>query len=203
MPITVTHRAPRQIIAGDSIEFLVAVPVDYQAWTGSARLTGPSQMDSTSVVLEGTDFHVKFSGQSTPGTKTLTPGQYALTVWASSAPDRVTLAQYPLTISADLSTGTPVQQHAMVMLPIIEAAIQARLSGNTDGGLESYTIDGTSVMKMPMPELRALRRSYAAEVAQLQNPNGQIKRVNVTFAPTGAIQDVRRRFGNVPGSGLL
>lgn len=184
--MAVTHRAPRQIIAGDSVEFLVAIPGDYSGWTGSARLTGPSTMDATSCATEGTDFHIFFAGQGTPpATKSLTAGQYTLTVWATSADGqrRVTIVQHPLSVTADLSQGTPAQQHALVMLPIIEAAIQARLTGNADGGLEQYAIDGTSVTKLPMEELQRLRRTYSAEVAQIQNPDGQIRRIHFAFAP--------------------
>jgi hypothetical protein len=192
---TLTHRAPRQIIAGDSIEFLVAVPADYQLWTGSARLAGPGQMAATSVATEGSDFHVKFEGQSAGGTKALAAGQYVLTVWATSGNDRKTIAQFPLTVAVDLSTGTPAQPHAIEMLPIIEAAIKARITGNPDGGLAAYTIDGTSVTKIPLDELKRLRKQYAAEVAAIQNPNGQFGRVKFAMTSAGGIVDVRRRFG--------
>lgn len=197
---TLTHRAPRQIVAGDTIEFLVAVPADYQSWTGSARLTGPGQMDATSCAIEGSDLHIRFAGQGSSGTGTyktalLAAGQYALTVWMSNAADRKTIAQYPLTIAPDLSTGTPAQSHAATMLPIIEAAIQARISGNNDGGIEGYSIDGTTVNKIPLDELKRLRKQYAAEVAQQQNPNGQIGRVKFVMTPAGGMVDMRRRFG--------
>lgn len=191
---TPTHRAPRQIIAGDTIEFLVAVPADYLAWIGSARLAGPSQMAATSCALEGADFHVKFEGQATGGTKSLAAGQYSLTVWVTNANDRKTIAQFPLSITADLSTGTPAQQHALKMLPIIEAEIEARVTGN-GSALEEYGVDGTTVRKMEMAELQRLRNKYAAEVAQIQNPNGQLRRVKFAMTPTGGMVDVRRRFG--------
>lgn len=161
-------------------------------------------MDATSVVTENSDYHIKFSGQSTPGTKTLTTGQYSLMVWATSGTDRKTIAQYPITVTADLSAGTPAQQHALKMLPIIEAAIEARISGNADGGLESYAVEGTSVTKLPMAELQKLRARYAGEVARMQNPNAPIGSVKFYFAQSGSITDVRRRFltgnGNIPGS---
>jgi hypothetical protein len=193
--IQLTHRAPTQIIAGDSIEFLVAVPTDYQAWTGSARLTGPGQMAATSCVLEGSDFHLKFEGQGASGTKTLTAGQYVLTVWATSGNDRRTIAQFPLSIAPDLSTGSPALDHAVKMLTLINTAIENRIAGNNDGGIEDYTVDGTQVRKLPMLELQKLRNKYSAEVAALQNPNGQLRRVNFAFAPTGGMIDVRKRFG--------
>ena len=195
--MTLTHRAPRQIIAGDSIEFLVQIPDDVVGWTGSARLTGPCiALDATSCATEGGDFHVFFAGQADDrGTKNLAAGQYQLTVWATDATRRKTIAQFPMTITADLSVGEPAQSHAATMLRLIERAIQARVSGNNDGGLESYAIDGVAATKVPLEQLESLRNKYAAEIAQQQDPNGGIGRVKFGFTPTGGIPDLRRRFG--------
>lgn len=195
---TLTHRAPTQIIAGDTIEFLVAVPADYQSWTPSARLTGVGQMDATSVALEGDDFHVKFQGQGSSGSGTyktalLAAGQYVLTIWATNANDRRTIAQFPVTITPDLSTGTPALAHALKMLTAIETAIENRLGGNTDGGVEEYTIDGTMVKKLTMQDLQRLRNKYADEVKALQNPNAPLGRVRMTMSYPGYVQDLRTR----------
>lgn len=196
---SVTHRIPRQIIAGDTIEFLVKVRTEYQAWTCSARLVGPAQMDATSAVAEGDGFHVTFSGQIAGAsgisrTAQLPAGQYMLTVWVKSGNDRVTVLQQPMTIAADLSAGAPTEPHCVLMLRLLETAIQNRISGNADGGIESYSIDGTTVNKLSTDELRRFRKQYAAEVSALQNPNGQFGRVKFGFTPTGGMVDVRRRF---------
>ncbi len=198
MTLTVTHRAPRQIVAGDSIEFLVAIPSpDYQSWTGSARITGPEQLSATTCATEGSDFHVYFAGNAgATNTGQLPAGQYRLTVWASDgAGRRITVAQFPITITADLSTGTPDEPHCVVMLRMIEQAIQARIGGNPDGGLEGYLLEGTSATKTPIERLELMRNKYSAEVAALQNPNGQIGRIKFTMTPAGGIADLRRRFG--------
>lgn len=195
LTVTLSQRAPRQIIAGDSIEFLVQVPGDYTTWTGSARLTGPSTMDASSVVTEANNYHITFHGQSTPGTKSLTAGQYQLTVWATSGTDRKTIAQFPITITTDLSTGTPALAHAIEMLTAIEAAINARITGNTEGGVEEYAIEGTQVKKLSMMDLQKLRNKYAAEVQALQNPNGPLPRVKFGMTQAATITDFRRRFG--------
>ncbi|HEY9465021.1 MAG TPA: hypothetical protein VIR54_18140 [Vicinamibacterales bacterium] len=191
MTVPLTHTAPRQIVAGDSIEFLVEIPSDYSGYTPSARITGPSTADATCTV-EGSDAHV-FLGSG--DTEDLTAGQYALTVWLTSGARRKTLAQFPMSVSADLSADAPEQPYCVVMLAAIEAALKARLTGNADGGIEAYTTEGTSVTKLPTLELQRLRKQYAAEVARLQNPNGQIPRVNFAFSPAGSPVDLRRRFG--------
>lgn len=195
MTLTLTHSAPKQIVAGDTIDFLVAIPGDLDGWAGSARLTGASQMDASSVATEGSDYHVKFGGQTSPGTKTLTPGQYTLSVWATSGTDRYTVLQAQITITADLSTGTPALAHAVEVLGIIESAIKARLNGNTDGGLEEYEVDGTRVRKIAMADLQRLRNKYAAEVQRLQNPDAPYGRVKATFQPAGSPMNSMRRFG--------
>lgn len=195
MTITLPYDPPAEAIAGDSIQFLCRVPSDYTSWTGSARLTGPSAtMDATTCVMESGSLNVYFKGQGTTSTKTLTAGHYLLSVWVSSSFDRKTVAQYPITIAADLSTGTPSQPFPVRMLAAIESAIEARVSGNSDGGIESYAIDGVQVNKLSMADLEKKRKQYAAEVARLNN-DGSIPRLKVAFNHAGAVPDLRRRFG--------
>lgn len=194
MDITLLREPPAKITAGDSIEFLVAIPSEYSGWTGSARLTGPSQMAHTTCATENSDLRPYFRGQgSDPKTAGLTAGQYVLSVWLTSGNDRVTLAQFPITIEADLSTGTPAQVHARKMLSIVESAIEARIQGNTDGGIEEYQVEGVMVKKLSMAELQKLRSKYAAEVSALQNPNRPIGSVDMVFAKTGFPADPRYR----------
>lgn len=194
MTITLSYEPPAEVIAGDSIEFLCRVPSAYSSWAPSARLTGPGVMDHTTCVMEGDSAHVYFKGQGTTSTKTLAAGHYLLSVWTTLSFDRKTVAQFPITITADVSTGTPSQPHAVQMLATVESAIAARVSGNSDGGIESYALDGVQVNKLSMEQLQTLRNKYAREVAALNNPNGQIPRVKVHFAQAGGIPDLRRRF---------
>jgi hypothetical protein len=194
---SVTRRIPRQINAGDSIEFLIAIPAGYEAWTGSARLVGQSQMAAT-VTTEGTDYRVRFPGQATGTTgvfKTaqLIPGQYTLSVFSTSGTDRRTVITQAITIAPDPATTT-TEPHCVKMLRIVEAAIAARVSGNGDGGLDAYIIDGTSATKVPLERLEQLRNKYSSEVAALNN-GGQIPRVKFAMAPAGGILDMRRRMG--------
>ena len=190
MSTSLPRNPPGTVPAGDTIEFLVTVPSDYASWTGSARLTGAGQMAATSCAAEGADFHIKFQGTASAptvadGTSSLPAGQYTLTVWASNGNDRVTVAQWPVTMTADLATGEPALAHAIKMLDIVESAIIARVSGNNDGGIDQYTIDGTSVVKIPIEQLERLRNKYSAEVAALQNGASPIRRINFAMAPAG------------------
>lgn len=162
---------------------------------GSARLTGPSQMNATSCATEGTDFHPKFSGQSSPGTKDLTAGQFDLTVWATiTGNDRYTVYQAQLTVDPDLSTGTPAQVHARKMLTLLETAIYNRVNGNSDGGIENYAIGGISIAKATLEQLERMRAKYAREVARLQNPDKQIGSVKFAMTPAGNPVNLKRRY---------
>lgn len=204
--LTLLRHPPKQIVAGDSIEFLLPIPQDLTSWTGSARLTGGtdasnlSQMDATSATTEGLDLHVLFQGQVTGGTKSLKPGQYTLTAWMTSTDgkDRYTIGQYFLAVTPDLSTGTPALAHAMKTLAIVEAAIEVRLGANTDSGIEEYTVEGTMVKKIPIERLYQLRKHYAAEVNRLQDPHRPLGSVNVVFTTAGEPMPHRRRY--YPGS---
>lgn len=193
-PLTVQllYDVPKKIVAGDSIEFLVAIPSDYASWLGSARITGPAQMNATSVATEGADYHVTFEGQSASGTKTLSPGQYLLTVWASDGNNRKTIAQYSLTITENLAVGTPAQSHAVQMLGLIETELRNRVNGHRS--IESYTVDGVNITKIPTEQLERMRAKYANEVFQQQNRDAPIGSVKFAFTPTGMPANPRGRL---------
>lgn len=191
MTVSATHDCPKQLLAGDSLDLLVAIPGDLIGWTPSARLTGASTMDATASTV-GTDFRLYFKGVS--GTDALTAGAYTLTVWATNGNDRYTVAQFRLQVLANLATGTPALAHAQKMLANCEAAIEARITGNTDGGIEEYEIAGRRVKKISMEELKKLRTAYASEVARLQNPDRPYGRIKAVFTPAGQMPELLRRY---------
>lgn len=199
MTLTLLREPPKQIVAGDSIEFYAPIPADLVDFTtGTARLVcqsstaGTAAMSATSITAENGCFRVKFEGQVSGGTKALTPGQYVLTVWAATGNDRYTIGQWPLTIGPDLSTGSPALRHAQKMLLLLETAIAARISG---GEIEEYTIDATNIRKADIEVLERMRSRYAAEVAALQNPGQPLRSVLFELGPTGQPVDPRYRYG--------
>jgi hypothetical protein len=194
--LSLTHRAPKQIIAGDTIEFLEKIPADLVGWTGTARLTGPSTMDGVVAVsgVDSTAFDVRFAGVG--GTDALLPGSYILTIWATSGSDRFTVKQYRLTIQANLAIGSPALAHAIQTLTVIETAIYNRLNANTDGGIEQYLIDGREVRKLPLKQLYGMRAIYTAEVRKLQNPDQPLGRIKVKFTQAGDIPDMVMRYAH-------
>jgi hypothetical protein len=181
---TLLNAPPRQIPAGDTLEYLEAIPADYVDWTGSARLAGPSTMDATSCVLEGGSFHIKFEGQGAGGTKELEPGQYTLAVFATSSNDRKTIAVHRLTVLPNTALVDDGRTFEAQMLDVINVAIMARVSGNNDGGIAAYAIDGVSITKIPLEELERLRTKYSNAVANQQS-GGVIPTVPFVFCKTG------------------
>ncbi len=195
MTTSLCRTPPSQIVAGDSIEFLFAIPDAYAGWAGAARLTGPDNVaiNATSCATEGTDFHVIFAAAQTD--QKLVEGHYALTIWAKTGEGasarRATLAQFRISIQPDLSTGAPEAPHAVQALAAIEKALRCRYKGDVP---EEYIVDGVSVKKMTIEDLEKKRNKYAAEVSQLNNPNGSIGRIPFAFSYAGMPTDFRRRF---------
>lgn len=185
MTATLHRSPPPTVMVGDSIDFLARVPSDYLTWTGSAALVGADRhIAAATCDLEGDDFHVYFPGQGEISTAAAPPGSYQIAVFATNGADRRTIAVFTLSLTPDLSTrasGT----FAGRMLGIIERAIEHRLTGNTDGGVEEYSIEGMTVRKFALGELEGLRNKYSAQVAREQNPHRPIGRVKMAFTPSG------------------
>lgn len=148
-------------------------------------------MAATSCAAEGSDFHVYFVGNA--GTSKLPSGHYQLTVWASDGTGRrVTLEQITVSLAPDLSAGFADQPRAFRTLAAIEAAIDARVTGQQV--IEEYTVDGTATRKASLEELERLRNKYAAEVSAIINARRPIGSVEFAFGPSGTIPSMRHRF---------
>lgn len=53
----------------------------------------------------------------------------------------------------------------------ILAAIEATIAGRVTKDADSYSIEGRSIARTPIPDLLRLRQLYKSEVAALRNPN--------------------------------
>jgi len=193
---TPPYGPPAQLIAGDSLDFLVRVPSDLAGWTGAARLVGRSAIEATTVAIyAGTSaLQVYFNAAATGK---LLPGSYQVIVTVSSGADRQTIGTYRLDVSADLTAALDgsALQHAEKMLTLVEAALEARLSGASDGGMEEYEVAGRRITKISTPDLKRLRAQYRGEVYTLRNPDRPIARVKVQFAAAGNVpENLRRRY---------
>lgn len=140
-------------------------------WALSYTVVGPDEFEisGSAVTASGNAYAVVFnSDASLPG------GTYQWFARLSKTGERVTIDRGVFTLIAD----TQSQLHCEKMLAAIEAVIEDRVTAD----VESYTIGGRSVVKMPSAELRKWRAYYAAEVAKYRRGGKFFSAVRVSFS---------------------
>jgi hypothetical protein len=60
----------------------------------------------------------------------------------------------------------PVETHARIMVGLLESHIQGRVADDKGRGVESYTVGGVPISKMPIPEAAALLTNYRVQLAR-------------------------------------
>lgn len=157
---------PVEFVGGDTVEW-TKVLADYPAssWTLKYRLIA-GDVDSTITATEdGDSYEVEIPPATTAAIVTETVGR--LVGWVTDGTDRhyVYDATVRVRPNIETATATNLKTHAVRTLAVIEAALENRLTAD----MESYSIDGRQVTKIPIKELRRLRGLYAAEVWREQN----------------------------------
>lgn len=171
-----------ELVAGDTLDFTVAVP-DYPAsdgWTLKYRLTprfaSPVQapVDLTATTnADGSRYDV----QASPGTTAdWGAGYYTWARWVEKSGARQTLDESgQLLVKADPSAtvqGHDARSHARITLDAIQAVIEGRASKDQ----EEYTIGSRSLKRTPLADLIKLHSRYQtmvqAEDAQERLRNG-------------------------------
>jgi len=159
---------PSEVVVGDFIQFkrsdLVAdyPPAEYTA-TYIARITGGG---ASEIQLTGTNYN---SGEAYLFTVTSTesadfaPGYYhwQLEIVRNSDGNRIVVGRGAFTAVVDLDVNnSDPRTHDEIML----TKIQALLEGRADGDVESYSIQGRSLTKIPIKELIEWERYYRDRV---------------------------------------
>jgi hypothetical protein len=159
---------PSEVVVGDFIQFkrsdLVAdyPPSEYTA-TYIARITGGG---ASEIQLTGTNYN---SGEAYLFTVTSTesadfvPGYYhwQLEIVRNSDSNRVVVDRGAFTAIVDLDVNnSDPRTHDEIML----TKIQTILEGRADGDVESYSIQGRSLTKIPIKELMEWERHYRQRV---------------------------------------
>lgn len=98
-------------------------------------------------------------------TATVAPGDKVLAGFLTRTADgrRVTLATLRVRVEPDPATSTADRRSEARR---ILDAINARLEGRATKDVDSYTIEGRSLARTPLPDLLRLRRLYEATVAR-------------------------------------
>jgi hypothetical protein len=151
---------------------------DYPAsdgWSMSLLLRGAGTLD-VAATADGTDFLVILSATATAG---LAAGTYRWTERVSKAGEVYTAASGTVDVTLDMGAAGAGegQTHAERTLALIEAAIEGRIPQ----GMESYTVGGRQVQKIPLVELSKLRGIYAARVWRQKNPGQLTPGLKVVF----------------------
>lgn len=159
---------PSEVVVGDFIQFkrsdLVAdyPPASFTA-TYVARITGGG---ASEIQLTGTNYN---SGEAYLFTVTsaesanFNPGYYhwQLEIVRNSDSNRIVVDRGAFTAVVDLDVNnSDPRTHDEIML----TKIQALLEGRADGDVESYSIQGRSLTKIPIKELIEWERYYRDRV---------------------------------------
>lgn len=168
---TIPTEPPSYIVAGTTVKYtrvLSTFPAS-EGWTMKAALRGVSAIEAT--VSESAGTHtVTFAAVET---ETLEPGRYQLAEWvegaAAYAGEQYEVGRYAIQVtpSAESAEAGELQSQSERDLAAVNAVIAGRLTSD----IESYTIAGRSVTKMPIGDLMALRTRLEWAVWRERNPN--------------------------------
>ena len=156
---------PEKIVAGDRLIFKrTDLHADYanSAYTlkYSARLeaSGSTEIEITASA-SGEDYLVEVASATTASYST---GVYRWQAYITRNSDsqRLTLdsGTWEVIANRDASTADP-RSHARIMLEKIESILEGRAASDVN----SYSINGRSLTKIPIPELLQFRAAYRAE----------------------------------------
>ena len=171
---------PSSFVSGDTFNVVLSLP-EYTAPTWSAVLYLTAYGRDT-ITINSTDYgseHLLFiSGGSTPWAA----GDYS---WALKVVGNgiLTVDTGLIRVLADpvsVTGATDTRTHAQRSLDLINAAIEGRIPS----GMESYSIAGRTITKIPLRDLITLRDRYRTEVlAEQATASGRsnVKKIVVQF----------------------
>jgi len=177
MSIPTLTSMPAEFSAGTTVTLLRTM-TDYPpgTWTLTAYLAGPGVAQAVGVA-EGTGHRLTFTAAVTTG---LPAGVYTYVERVSAdGPVVHDVLSMRVTVLPDLATAAAgdLTGWAEKTLPIVEAAIAGRLPR----GMDSFSIAGRAVSKIPIVELVSLRNKLASMV-NIDRAGGRISRSHrVTF----------------------
>lgn len=159
---------PSVIRAGDTLTFTKDAGSDYSPDQGYTLNYALSNADSliTFAATNVSNVHTVDVDSVTTNGWTAGTYRYQAYVESSDSPTRrFTVETGTVEVKTDLSDAAfDDRTHVKKTLDLIEAEIEARVSGST----ESYSIAGRSLSKTPMEQLLAMRSKYQQWYAQEQ-----------------------------------
>lgn len=165
------YALPCSIDAGTTVSYTRTF-LDYPAtsWTLTLYLNGAAVATSKAAVPSGNSFVVTLSATDTAA---LAAGTYRYVERVTKAGEAYDVARGEVRVLPNLTGAAAgaLLSHAEKTLAIINLAIEGRLTAD----LESYSVGGRTVNKIPTAELEKLRGKYEAIVYREHNP-GKLSR---------------------------
>lgn len=150
---------PSSAYAGDSITFDVTVAA------GSTGKVYFRHVDSGKIIeiapsISGATWTVSVSPIDTADSEA---GIYTVAAAADLSGERSTIEVGTITLLEPI--GRPTREtHARKMVSMLEAHLEGRIADEEGRGLESYTIGGVPISKIPLTTAREMLVSYREEV---------------------------------------
>jgi hypothetical protein len=176
---TIPTTEPSRFAAGETVSWTKAV-ADFPNTDGYSLVYafgGPTAFSNVTATSESDGSYSVTIAAAT--TVALTPGVYRWQSYAESGLERYAVESGQFVVTASLLGGNPVVSQAVKTLAVIDAALENRLTSD----IESYTILGRSVNKIPISDLIKLRATFAAQVWKENNPGKAGPSRKVTFVP--------------------
>lgn len=173
---------PESFSAGTTVAYRKSF-ADYPAsagWTLTLWLAGAT-VTSIEAASDGDEFVVTIAATDTASP--FAPGLYKYVERVSYDGDVYEVGSGTVSIEDNLAEAT--DGSSQVWLERAVEALQAHLEGRLSAGLESYSIAGRAVSKIPIKEADVLLTSYEARLFRLKNPDSVSRSVLIEFTRTG------------------
>lgn len=185
MPPLIPNEVPKTIVAGTTVKWhrsFEDFPAS-QGWSYVFYANGAANKFQIAATTnpDGNSFDIVIPASLTAS---IAAGRYqcAEVLTSTDDPPQVVHPQkdmMELLVEANVATASAgaFVSHIERALPIIEAAIEGRLTAD----IENYQIQGRSISKIPIVELIRYRGMYKSKLYQLQNPGRLGPSVEIAF----------------------
>jgi hypothetical protein len=180
MAYDVPTSVPTELTVGDTWTWTVpagSFPAG-EGWGRSFRFLGSGLAFEVPALAVGDGFQASYAMASTAN---VDPGTYQVVEIADNGTSRHTVARATVVVHPDpdvVDDGSH-RAHDEKMLAAIEAVLEGRVTED----MESYSILGRSLQRIPFRELMQYRAIYAQKVRRARSGSGTYDRVSVQFGP--------------------
>lgn len=170
MSITVHSSPPVRIVAGDAFLWRDSPP-NIESVTGYVVVFRSLADSDNSFTITGSDETTYFEFQiAEDDTASLSGGDYSVTALVTYSWGRETDELSGCYIAPN-PTADPTKSHTQKMVDFLKAHLEGRMPE----GLESHTIGGVPIDKIPIPEAKVLLDRYQGELRRERQKEVKLK----------------------------